>query len=820
MDGVLYARNATTGAPLWSFQTGGPIRHSAGVAGTILIVSSYDGNTYALNTANGSLLWQVAAGSSATAPLIDAGRLRVFVASTSGVLTGLDLQSGDRLWSYDSGAPILTSPSLSSDGNLVFFANESIKAIAVDAASGAVRWQTGLQGQTMTERYPVVSGNTVLYRSQPIYFFHNLLRGWGDDIMDQAGGVLADWTADWNAVKPKILSFLNSTPSAQTFFALNATTGTSLGTLPVLYTYGNNDVPNVPVVSNGQIYVTYRARHGIQTDSGTVHVTTKYDAELGKLNLSTLDITALRAATNMAGTPQFRMTSDEPAMLSMGGDILWVDNWERLGGINTRTGQLIYSSTVSNDWPECSSQCGPGGSNAFFPMSGKPSDPAYPFPAPRVGEGRSRSGLVIANSMLYWKVIEGGLGAIAHDPDGVCATPLTWQDQLQDPLSAWQLNPNVNANRAFAEYVTTDLTRPVANPPQSLVDRVRSEVGAFLAAAGSNHMVPYYLERGMSSETIWPYNTSPDKTGIPIIQYGSHGNAFWQDPGELLYTMAMAYPYLDASLQSNLKTYMAAEMVRYPPLKDLPYEDSGHDWLRSGAQRERYSVPFRNQLAYWPPPSVNYSVLYSLWLWSRNINDWSYATAHWSDIQALANTLGGASKVRYYADLAGSIGYARLAQQIKGSGSAEYTNGLNSAVSAMQASLNFAAFRDRAASDYLDPRDQATGWYAPVFYGIVPEVGLFLREKLQNQAQTYLASLEGYNSSGVGLVWWYLTQVGAHAENGETSFELPFAAWSHFLAHAYILQEPQSALVRYLDRPWAPGDLYSIQKLVSAIQAP
>jgi outer membrane protein assembly factor BamB len=31
MDGVMYARDASTGAPLWSFSSQGPIRNSAGV---------------------------------------------------------------------------------------------------------------------------------------------------------------------------------------------------------------------------------------------------------------------------------------------------------------------------------------------------------------------------------------------------------------------------------------------------------------------------------------------------------------------------------------------------------------------------------------------------------------------------------------------------------------------------------------------------------------------------------------------------------------------------------------------------------------------
>ncbi len=102
--------------------------------------------------------------------------------------------------------------------------------------------------------------------------------------------VLDDWSADWAGVRSRILNYLNQNPSKKTFFVLNTSTGQSVGTAPVLYTYGSNDIPNTPVVDGSTVYVTYRARM-IQTDSGTVTVSTDY--ERGIMNLSTLDITGL-----------------------------------------------------------------------------------------------------------------------------------------------------------------------------------------------------------------------------------------------------------------------------------------------------------------------------------------------------------------------------------------------------------------------------------------------------------------------------------------------------------------------------------------------
>jgi hypothetical protein len=828
LDGVLYARQAATGAPLWDFSSGGPIRNSAGVLNDRVIFSSFDGFTYALNVNNGALLWKTSTGSSATAPLIDAKKSKVYVASTNGSLTALNSFDGSILWTVPSAAAILTSPSLSEDGSLVFAGNEAVQAFAVNAGSGALVWKTSLQGQSLADRYPVVAGNSVTFRSQPLYFFHIMLQQYGDQIMDQAGAVKPDWTADWAIVNPKITSFLSTQPQFQTYFMLNAQNGSSLGIPPVLYTFGNGDTPTPPVYAQGQLFLPYRARHGIQTDGGAVHVLTKYDAELGSLNLSSLNITGLKNTTAYSGQPQFRMTSDEGAILTMSGNLLLVDNWERLGGINVSTGQLFGIGNVANNWPECYTQCGPGGANPFFPMSGSAADPAYPFPAPRSAEGHSRGGAVVANNMIYWRVIEAGLACIAHSSGGACPAPKQWHDSA-GTVSTVSPNPQPQGPlvpKALADYVTTDLTRPAVNPPQDLVNRLQNEVRALLQLANGQHLMPYYLEKGMANQQVWPYTywNSAGKTGMAEINFLAHGNVYWFDPGELLYSLAMAFPYLDSALQIQVKAYVAGEMGRYPPLQDLPYQVANQNWLGSGIAREPYPIPFRAQINNWPPVAANIVAIYGLWLWSKNTNDYSYAQSHWAQIQSLFNARK--SSLRYYADLSGIIGVYRLATDLASrdaGNSAAYVAAANlalqTAVGFMTSATNFSTFLNRANTDFPDPRGDTTGWSAPVFYGLTPEVGAYLAGELAGQPQTYLQSLETLNNSGVGLLWWYITRVGAHAEVGETSFLAPGTAWSHFLAHAYIVEDSPATLAGWLDRPWVVGDLYSIQKIVATIQA-
>ena len=832
MDGVFYARNASTGAPLWTFAgDGSPIRHSAAVAGETVVFSTHQGNTFALNVTNGTLRWQSFTGRSATAPLIDAGRNRVIVASTNGRLSALNLSDGSLVWEYDSGAPILTSPALSRDNSLIFSGNEALYAFAVNAESGAQVWQTRLYGQSLSERYPVVLSDSVIYRSQPVYSLWQLLHE-GDDVLRSGGTLRADWDEDWQAIKQPILNYLGDNPHKQSLFVLNAQDGASRGVAPVLLTFGNSDVPSMPVVRGGnsnQVYVMYRARQGIQTTGGSIHVSTDYDAELGLLYTDQLDrIDGLRTGDypNSNFNYEFRLTSDEPAVLTMGGRLLLVDNWERLGGILLDAnnppirGTLVHVGNVSNVWPECGvgNSCGHEGPNPFFPLSGNPNDPAYPFPSPRVGEGASLSGAVIANNMIYWRVIEGGLAGIATRSGANCPPPLVYTQTLAASPSAAVL-PASNPARPLADYVTLDLTEPATNRPPDLVQRLGDEVRTLISL--TPYPMPYYFQRGMNNPAVWPHNsTDPSEPPSITSTYDNHGSAVWHDSGELILTLAMAYPYLDDSLKNQVRSYVAGVIEIYPPWEGMPY---GGDWLKNSAPRELYRMPpeIRQSLNNWPPAAASPISLYAVWLWAKNTGDWDLVGNNWDALTALYNARR--NQLTYYADIGGVIGYARMARQLYGESSQVYTQAVQVAVDALTYGKNIQTYIDYAKSidQYWIPRDNQLewgtfqGWYVPVFFGIQPEIGLYLREQTDGKAAEHLLSRE----SGDGLRWWYLTRAGTHAEEGESAFVAPQAAWSHFMAHAFILGEPRSQLRRYLDRPWGKGDLYSIQKIVATIQA-
>lgn len=806
LNGRMYALDAAEdaggGAPtiLWWHDVGAPIRDTAAVYSNTVYFGAQDGRVYALDAASGELRWAfLTGGGLAVAPVVASGT--VYLGSTDGVFYALDAASGQVRWAYDVGAPILTSAALSLDGGSVYFGAEDLYAYALDTSHGQLRWRTRLSGQSLAERWPVVVGEMVLFRSQSLHSFPDLLHE-GDDVMDQAGPLDPDWATDWNAVRPHIVDYLANHPDRQTFFTLDAATGTLLGPAPVLYTYGDGDAPAPPVVKEGEIYLVYRARHGIQTDGGSSHVTTRYDAELGRMDPATLDIVGLQAS--QAFQYQMRYTSDEPAMLSIGGNLLFVDNWERLGALDLEDGALLAIANVADEWnacppppPEPGGQCpAHAGPMPFFQT-------AWPFPGPQVGEGNVHRALVIASGRLFWRVVEGGLAAIGPAAKGTSAAARPSVPPTEGKKDARRESNSLVASPPLTSYVWLEPVRPVSDPPTDLLRRLTQEVERIVAAG--DHLTPFFLERGFTTPMLFPGDTLyPEEP--PGLASCYPGNIYWFDPGELLYTLSAAYPYLPPELQGRVRAYLTAEMERYPPLESLPWPPV---WLSEGVRRERYAVPFVPNC--WPPPEPGLSTLYGLWAYARYTGDWDYLQAHWPAIDALFDRKKDG--VDSYGALSGAIGYARIAQHL--GHSAEAAEGEAVALQAMTAGLDFHAFRTIANARYLDPRERQTGWRAPVFFGLTPEVGRYISATNYLTATGYLQDL----TDADGVFLWYLTRLGLQAEIGESSFHGPDLAWSIFLAKAYVEGAGRAELRRYLDRPWGLGDLYYLQKLIATIEA-
>ena len=119
----------------------------AGVAaaGSFIYGGSTGGRFLAVSAETGAIRWSQRLGSVSSRPVI--GPDRLFVGTNDGELLAVSLDHGEVLWRYTTKGPILQAPRLV--GDTVVFTNEADQVYALDARSGAFRWQ--YKGETPEE---------------------------------------------------------------------------------------------------------------------------------------------------------------------------------------------------------------------------------------------------------------------------------------------------------------------------------------------------------------------------------------------------------------------------------------------------------------------------------------------------------------------------------------------------------------------------------------------------------------------------------------------------------------------------------------------
>lgn len=127
----IYAINANSGTKLWTFETNHMIKSTMAVVNGKVYTGADDGNIYCLNATTGTELWQTNAGGIKINP-IGVGYLgsdlpvsspmfvegKVYVGSLDGNLYCLDANSGNVTWKFQTGGPIVATPTIV--GNAIY----------------------------------------------------------------------------------------------------------------------------------------------------------------------------------------------------------------------------------------------------------------------------------------------------------------------------------------------------------------------------------------------------------------------------------------------------------------------------------------------------------------------------------------------------------------------------------------------------------------------------------------------------------------------------------------------------------------------------
>ena len=162
-DDNVYALNATTGAKLWSFATGGPVTSSPAVVNGVVYIGSSDRNLYALNANTGAKLWSFATTFiGASSPAVVNGVVYIGTGSTGGTnVLALSASTGALLWSTSEGGEVLSSPAVANGA--VYVNSDDGNMYALNANTGARLWNSPIGGGLIDNVCSPAVANGVVY---------------------------------------------------------------------------------------------------------------------------------------------------------------------------------------------------------------------------------------------------------------------------------------------------------------------------------------------------------------------------------------------------------------------------------------------------------------------------------------------------------------------------------------------------------------------------------------------------------------------------------------------------------------------------------
>ncbi len=166
-NGVVRALNASTGANIWTANTGVILSAGPSASSGRVIVAGNNGDVIALGTKAGKELWRTkVSGEVIAAPGV--GIEQVAVRAANGTLHVLSANSGTELWFDEQVVPTLSLRGASTPlvtSGVVITGTDAGKLISFNAVDGAIMWERLLglpRGSTELERLIDIDGNIAL----------------------------------------------------------------------------------------------------------------------------------------------------------------------------------------------------------------------------------------------------------------------------------------------------------------------------------------------------------------------------------------------------------------------------------------------------------------------------------------------------------------------------------------------------------------------------------------------------------------------------------------------------------------------------------
>jgi hypothetical protein len=301
------------------------------------------------------------------------------------------------------------------------------------------------------------------------------------------------------------------------------------------------------------------------------------------------------------------------------------------------------------------------------------------------------------------------------------------------------------------------------------------------------------------------------------VYYGDIANVeeYWMyiEPGRIITTLAWAYPYLTATQQTAVRSYVAAELASgtHTPWASspLPYN--------VGNRRELHPLEraiYRPYAFGTSRPTVH--TIYGLWLYAFRTGDWKTVQTYWSSIKNMYSNRSSQGDV--YGTMGAHVAMARLADRF--ADTATRTAALNNLQAQLDAGVAFGTIEGRVSSKYwqemyVAPRSGSVyhGW---MFLNLSPEIGRYLADNVNLDTATR-------NSAGKAKypLWWLRQAPHSTRWTGDESVGIPTEMMGMVVpVERWVVKASAATLKGYVKSgPICIGDSYWLESLVQAIEA-
>jgi hypothetical protein len=850
----LYAFSATNGSIDWVYPTEMPLGHSPTVVTVngrlTAYVGGYDRKIHAVDTTNivngiaqtlsGYTPHEAGAGFE-TNPLVIYvnGAPTIFAGNRDGKFYALDAVTGAKIWEYKTAGPILFSAAYKN--NTLYFASNDSYAYAVNATTGEQIWKsTKFPGGGFHSYWPVIytekatgkdyvifggSGNIRPGDGAPLdnlasfYLFPQCHTGtdteirtncpWGDPVgpISNASATQTYWTAGTQVMDvSNIINYTEDYPQNRSAFILDAGSGLE-------YTFdsdGDGRTEYAPfthanVTKSGSRYPAVVGSEGIMY-MNSHYASAPYITRGMTVGWKFGDHFISRVYRDEIGLAQ-----DEPTAFAGGGNLIYYSLMgDREAGAFDIT---IPYGQANRSW-------------YYYDQGGYSIMTRIPDYQPMYNDGDTRD-----YNDVSWAVYSGknysrnGVYGKHGTPQ---SPPIPYQGKVfmlrGNTLISWVPTSSTTTRLPLADIVPVSSSSTMPTPTD-LTQKLEGEIQKMLAAG---HLRPGYKPTSIADQygRRGGYYT--------YIGYGELFDYF-QNPSETVVTLIQALSYLSPALQDQVRTYL---QTNYGPGALYDITRIVHIGWDTGAARETFdthqnvwnnyfstfgarTTPICTNCGYWTtfPPYSFYAAF-------------KYAQT-FGNAQAILTAINSGSKLNdlntpptdtYLLNfpnvlnqyIAGFHGYLKLQELAGVSETTAYRNTYNRLL-ALRAN-NFD--KDTPFWPNRDYGSGTAGNYfrtmsiARNFMYLTSELGDFLNQDASASAKVQ----EAVNEYEYVAPYWFVSKYESTV--GEGTLQQLYDYPAIFQAKAWILKEPQSELVKYLDVPaFERGDLFYLQNLVATIEA-